>query len=54
MVCCAVRFWLPQELLYDFLKHWVAREALLQQHEGFLGLQVRCTVESINSTHVQI
>jgi hypothetical protein len=31
-----------QELLFEFLKHWVAREAQLQQQEGFLGLQV-CT-----------
>jgi len=35
------RFWMPQELLYEFLKHWVSREAQLQQQEGFLGLQVR-------------
>jgi hypothetical protein len=30
-----------QELLFEFLKHWVGREAQLQQQEGFLGLQVR-------------
>jgi hypothetical protein len=29
-----------QELLFYFLKHWVSREAQLQQQEGFLGLQV--------------
>jgi hypothetical protein len=34
------RFWVRQELLFEFLKHWVSREAQLQQQEGFLGLQV--------------
>jgi hypothetical protein len=38
------RFWMRPELLYEFLKHWVAREAQLQQQEGFLGLQVRVCV----------
>lgn len=34
------RFWVRQELLFEFLRHWVAREGQLQQQEGFLGLQV--------------
>jgi hypothetical protein len=34
------RFWVRQELLFEFLKHWVSREAQLQEQEGFLGLQV--------------
>lgn len=34
------RFWVRQELLFEFLKHWVIREGLMQQHNGFLGLQV--------------
>jgi hypothetical protein len=29
-----------QSLLFEFLKHWVSREAQLQEQEGFLGLQV--------------
>eukprot|EP00878_Enallax_costatus_P012649 GHUV01013212.1.p1 GENE.GHUV01013212.1~~GHUV01013212.1.p1 ORF type:complete len:648 (+),score=321.26 GHUV01013212.1:993-2936(+) len=35
------RFWVRQELLFEFLKHWVIREGLLQQQDGFLGLQVQ-------------
>lgn len=38
VLCC--RFWMRQELLFDFLKHWVARESLLVNQPGFLGLQV--------------
>lgn len=34
------RFWVRHELLFEFLKHWVVREGLLQQQTGFLGLQV--------------
>lgn len=34
------RFWVHHDLLFEFLKHWVVREGLLQQQAGFLGLQV--------------
>ncbi|KAF6257036.1 hypothetical protein COO60DRAFT_1640292 [Scenedesmus sp. NREL 46B-D3] len=34
------RFWVGQELVFEFLKHWVTRESQLQQQPGFLGLQV--------------
>jgi hypothetical protein len=33
-----------QELLFDFLRHWVVREAALHEAQGFLGLQVRACV----------
>eukprot|EP00775_Hariotina_reticulata_P008710 gene8710-8891_t len=35
------RFWVRQEQLFDFIKHWLAREALLQDQQGFFGLQVQ-------------
>jgi len=38
---CWCRFWVRQDQLFDFFKHWLAREALLQDQLGFFGLQVR-------------
>jgi len=37
------RFWVRQDQLFDFFKHWLAREALLQDQQGFFGLQVSCS-----------
>lgn len=37
---CMRRFWVRQEQLFEFLKHWVGRESLLQHQPGFLGMQV--------------
>lgn len=37
--------------MFDFLKHWVAREAALQQQPGFLGLQVRAAAGRNTDQH---
>jgi hypothetical protein len=42
--------------VFDFLKHWVAREAQLQQQPGFLGLQVgtNCWLDALQWWCMQI
>ena len=39
-LCPLRRFWVPEHLVFDFVKSLAAREAALQSAPGFLGLVV--------------
>ena len=39
-LCPLCRYWVPEHLIFDFVKSLAAREAALQSAPGFLGLVV--------------
>ena len=39
-LCPLCRYWVPEHLVFDFVKALAAREAALQSAPGFLGLVV--------------
>ena len=43
------RFWVPEDLIFDFTKSLARREVALQSAEGFLGMVVRQSEVGVSS-----
>lgn len=44
-----LRFWVPEHLVFDFVKALAAREVMLQDVKGFIGLTVKQLKTGVSS-----